>query len=86
MISKVWSPWRGATFDAVSGTQVQRVPALARLAVKCVSPLLGRLEDDLVELVPNTHLGRILVRAWGVGPAKIGYIALRHAPSETSRH
>ena len=86
MISKVWSPWRGATFDAVSGTQVQRVPALARLAVKCVPPLLGKLEDDLVELVPNTHRGRILVRAWGIGPAKIGYIALRNAPSEASRH
>ena len=59
---------------------------LARLAVKCVPPLLGKLEDDLVELVPDTHLGRVLVRAWGIGPAKIGYIALRHPACETSRH
>jgi hypothetical protein len=43
---------------------------------------LGKLEDDLVELVPNTHLGRILVRAWGIGPAGIGYIALRQTVSE----
>ncbi|MEA2241091.1 MAG: cholesterol oxidase [Solirubrobacteraceae bacterium] len=86
MISKVWSPWRGSTFDAVSGTEVQRVPMLARLAVKCVPPLLGKLEDDLVELVPDTHLGRVLVRAWGIGPARIGYIALRHPACETSRH
>jgi cholesterol oxidase len=82
LISKVWSPWRGATFDAVSGTESQRVATVTRLAAKCVPPLLGKLEDDLVELVPNTHLGRILVRAWGIGPAGIGYIALRQTVSE----
>jgi cholesterol oxidase len=86
MISKVWSPWRGSTFDARSGTEVQRVPMLARLVVKCVPPLLGKLEDDLVELVPDMHLGRVLIRACGVGPAEIGYVALRHPPGETSPH
>jgi hypothetical protein len=46
---------------------------------------LGKLEDDLVELVPNTHLGRVLLRAWGIGPAGIGYIALRQAAGVASR-
>jgi GMC oxidoreductase len=85
LISKVWSPWHGATFDADSGTESQRVAAVTRLAVKCVPPPLGKLEDDLVELVPNTHLGRILVRGWGIGPARIGYIALRQTAGVAPR-
>jgi cholesterol oxidase len=78
LLSKVWSPWRGTTFDAASGTEVQRLWMVTRLAMKCVPRRLGRVEDDLVELAPDTHLGRILVRALGAGPARIGYIALRY--------
>lgn len=78
LLTRVWSPWHGTTFDAASGTEVQHVARITRLAMKCVPPLLARLNHDLVELAPDTHLGRILVRAFGVGPARIGYVALRH--------
>jgi len=81
-LTKVWSPWRGKTFDAGAGTEVNRLAATTRLPAKLLSPLLGQLDDELVELAPDTHLGRILVRVPGIGPAKIGYFALRKSAAE----
>lgn len=76
-LTKVWSPWRGKTFDAAHGTAAHRLAAISRLPTSLLSPLIGQLEDELVELAPDTHLGRILVRMPGIGPATIGYFALR---------
>jgi hypothetical protein len=47
------------------------------LPAKLLSPLTRRLDDELVELAPDTHLGRIIVRVPGIGAARIGYFALR---------
>ena len=81
-LTKVWSPWRGKTFDAAAGTEVQRLSATTRLPARLLSPLVGQLDDELVELAPDTHLGRILVRVPGIGPANIGYFALRQPTAE----
>ena len=86
-LTKVWSPWRGKIFDATAGTEVNRLAATTRLPAKLLSPLIGQLDDELVELTPDTHLGRILVRVPGIGaakigPAKIGYFALRKPAAE----
>jgi hypothetical protein len=83
VLSKVWSPWRGTTFDAATGTEVQRLALVTRLAMKCVPRRVAHVDGDLVELAPDTHLGRVLVGALGAGPARIGYVALRH-PAATS--
>lgn len=86
-LTKVWSPWRGKIFDATAGTEVNRLAATTRLPAMLLSPLIGQLDDELVELTPDTHLGRILVRVPGIGPAKIGpakigYFALRKPAAE----
>jgi hypothetical protein len=65
------------TFDVINGTRAGRLAAPARLPAKLLSPLIGRLDDELVELVRGTVLGRILVRVPGVGAPGIGYFALR---------
>jgi hypothetical protein len=57
---------------------------VTRLALKCIPRRLGHVDDELVELAPDTHLGRILVRALGAGPARIGYVALRHPAAPSS--
>jgi cholesterol oxidase len=76
-LTEVWNPWRGMTFDVINGTRAGRLAAPARLPAKLLSPLIGRLDDELVELVRGTVLGRILVRVPGVGAPGIGYFALR---------
>lgn len=81
-LTKVWSPWRGQTFDADGDLVANRLAAITRVPAKLLSPLTGQLDDELVELAPDTHLGRILVRAPGVGPATIGYFALRQPAVE----
>lgn len=81
-LTKVWSPWHGQTFDADGDLVANRLAAITRVPAKLLSPLTGQLDDELVELAPDTHLGRILVRAPGVGPATIGYFALRQPAVE----
>jgi cholesterol oxidase len=81
-LTKIWNPWRGKTFDAAAGSEAHRLAPTTRLPAKLVSPLIGQLDDELVELAPDTHLGRIIVRLPGVGPANIGYFALRQPAVE----
>ena len=81
-LTGVWSPWRGTAFDAASGSEVPRLAMIARLPAKLLSPLTGQLDDELVELGPDTHLGRIVVRLPGLGATKIGYLALRQPAAD----
>ncbi|MGI8729920.1 MAG: GMC family oxidoreductase N-terminal domain-containing protein [Solirubrobacteraceae bacterium] len=82
LLSKLWSPWRGKAFDAAAGTENNRLAAHTRLAAMVLSPLTGQLDDEIVELAPDTHLGHILVRLPGIGRPAVGYFALRQPAAE----
>ena len=82
LLSKLWSPWRGKAFNAAAGTKDNRLAAHTRLAAMVLSPLTGQLDDEIVELAPDTHLGHIRVRLPGIGRATVGYFALRQPAAE----
>jgi cholesterol oxidase len=81
-LTKIWNPWRGKIFDAAAGTEANRLAAPTRLPAKLIAPLSGQVDDELVELVPDTHLGRMIARLPGVGTANIGYFALRQPAAD----
>jgi hypothetical protein len=39
--------------------------------------VIGSIRDELVEIVPGAHLGKILCRLPGGGYSRVGYFALR---------
>jgi hypothetical protein len=124
MLTSVWMPWQGKTFDAANARGVNRMTASSRLPAKLLWPTYGmrvaddgriafdfetavepgaidppidvlkidygpfednpdviirQIRDELVELVPDTYLGRILFKLRGKF-SNIGYFALRQPP------
>ncbi len=78
-----------AAFEFMSGVEPgkiePRIPVL-KIDYRPVSTnpllLIRQIRDELVELVPNTHLGRILFRLPGDRFTNVGYFALRQPARE----
>jgi hypothetical protein len=122
IITGLWMPWMGKSFDPKTSTGINRMTGTSRLPSKLLWPLyrmrdatdgklafdfltgvergkiapeidvlkidyepvkqnprlvIRQIRDELVELVPNTHLGRILFKLPIGGYRNIGYFALR---------
>jgi hypothetical protein len=123
MLTSMWMPWQGKTFDAAAGRGINRMTVSSQLPARLLFPLYGmkeapddgrlafdfvtrvepgkvdprvdvlvidyepvasnpdliirQIRDELVELVPDTHLGRILFRLPNERYSNIGYFALR---------
>lgn len=123
MLTSMWMPWRGKSFDAGQSTGINRMTVSSQLPARMLWPLYGmkdapddgklafdfvtrveagkiepavdvlvidyepvsdnpdliirQIRDELVELVPNTYLGRILFRLPRGKFTNIGYFALR---------
>ncbi|MEA2182307.1 MAG: cholesterol oxidase [Solirubrobacteraceae bacterium] len=79
LVTSLWMPWRGKVLDARHKTGLDRLTADSGLPAVLLWPLYA-IRDELVELVPNTHLGRILFRLpalRGERFTNVGYFALR---------
>ena len=123
MLTGMWMPWQGKTFDATEATGINRMTVSSQLPARLLWPLYGmkdapddgklafdfvtrvepgkidpkvdvlvidyepvsenpdlvirQIRDELVELVPDTYLGRILFRLPRGRFSNIGYFALR---------
>ena len=76
-------------FDFVTRVEPGKVEPKVDVLVIDYEPLstnpdviIRQIRDELVELVPDTYLGRILFRLPGDRFENIGYFALRQPPSE----
>jgi hypothetical protein len=123
MLTGAWMPWRGKTFDARTGSGINRMTVSSQIPARMLWPLYGmrdapddgklafdfvtrvepgaiepavdvlvidyepvaknpdviirQIRDELVELLPDTHLGRILFKLPGGKLTNIGYFALK---------
>jgi hypothetical protein len=123
MLTGMWMPWQGKTFDATEATGINRMTVSSQVPARLLWPLYGmkdapddgklafdfvtrvepgkidakidvlvidyepvsenpdlvirQIRDELIELVPDTYLGRILFRLPRGRFSNIGYFALR---------